>query len=58
MNTLFEQAKAKYAKFGVDVECALETLKTIPVSIHCWQGDDVAVYSSRSTLPLSAPRIA
>ena len=41
MSTIFEQAKAKYAKFGVDVESALEKLKTIPVSIHCWQGDDV-----------------
>ena len=37
----FELAKKQYLDYGVDVEKALETLKTIPVSMHCWQGDDV-----------------
>ena len=37
----YTEAKEKYAKLGVDVEAALETLKGVPVSLHCWQGDDV-----------------
>ncbi len=37
----FELAKNRYAAAGVDVDQALKTLKTIPISVHCWQGDDV-----------------
>ena len=37
----FDEAKAIYKNFGVDVEKALEILKEVPVSMHCWQGDDV-----------------
>lgn len=39
--TNYEIAKKKYEAIGVDTEAALETLKNIPVSLHCWQGDDV-----------------
>ncbi len=39
--TRFESAKQIFASYGVDVEKAMETLKTLPVSMHCWQGDDV-----------------
>jgi L-rhamnose isomerase len=35
-------AKERYAKLGVDTDKALEELSSIPVSINCWQGDDVA----------------
>lgn len=35
------EAKEKYAGLGVDTDKAIETLKKIPVSLHCWQGDDV-----------------
>ena len=38
---MYELAREEYAKIGVDTEAAIETLKNIPVSIHCWQGDDV-----------------
>jgi L-rhamnose isomerase len=38
----FEQAKKRYADWGVDVDRALATLASIPLSLHCWQGDDVA----------------
>lgn len=38
---MFDFAKKEYAKYGVDVEAALSKLKDIPVSVHCWQGDDV-----------------
>ncbi len=37
----FMEAKNAYAAYGVNVEQAIETLKTVPVSLHCWQGDDV-----------------
>lgn len=37
----FEEAKRIYAEVGVDVEAALARLSKIPVSMHCWQGDDV-----------------
>ena len=42
MEKEFAQAKERYESMGVDVDKALETLKTIPISMHCWQGDDVA----------------
>ncbi|TWT87168.1 L-rhamnose isomerase [Pseudobythopirellula maris] len=38
----FESAKQQYADQGVDVEAALARLADIPISLHCWQGDDVA----------------
>ncbi len=37
----YESAKEQYLALGIDTEKALEVLKTIPVSMHCWQGDDV-----------------
>ncbi|HET9492978.1 MAG TPA: L-rhamnose isomerase [Chloroflexia bacterium] len=42
----FEIAKERYAGMGVDVERALERLGRISLSIHCWQGDDVAGFES------------
>lgn len=42
------EAKARYASYGVDTEKALETLKNKPVSIHCWQGDDVKGFDNPS----------
>jgi L-rhamnose isomerase len=37
----FALAKERYAGLGVDVERALARLAAIPISLHCWQGDDV-----------------
>lgn len=37
----YEYAKEVYQKIGVDVDKALEILKGLPISMHCWQGDDV-----------------
>ncbi|MGG1593295.1 L-rhamnose isomerase [Terribacillus saccharophilus] len=37
----YELAKSMYEALGVDVEAALDELKTVPISIHCWQGDDI-----------------
>lgn len=38
---MYEIAKKEYAVYGVDTEAAIAKLKDIPLSIHCWQGDDV-----------------
>lgn len=37
----FELAKQRYADIGVDVDQAMARLDSVPVSMHCWQGDDV-----------------
>ena len=37
----YHAAKEMYAAIGVDTDAAIAKLKTIPVSLHCWQGDDV-----------------
>jgi L-rhamnose isomerase len=34
-------ARERYASLGVDTESVLKTLGSIPISLHCWQGDDV-----------------
>ena len=39
--TNYEAAKERYKQYGVDTDKAIECLKNIPVSLHCWQGDDV-----------------
>ena len=39
--TRYESAKELYAKYGVDTDAAIAKCKAIPVSLHCWQGDDV-----------------
>ena len=46
----YESAKAMYLDYGVDTDKAIETLKTIPVSMHCWQGDDVTGFDSKEAL--------
>ncbi len=37
----YDLAKEAYAGFGVDTDAALATLAGIPISLQCWQGDDV-----------------
>ncbi len=37
----YAYAKERYAAIGVDTDAAIEKLKTVPVSLPCWQGDDV-----------------
>ena len=41
INENYERAKEIYASFGIDTDKVLEEIKKIPISIHCWQGDDV-----------------
>ena len=39
-------AREIYAKYGVDVDAAMKSVAETPVSIHCWQGDDVAGFEN------------
>ena len=41
INDSYERAKELYGSFGVDTDRVMEDIKKIPISIHCWQGDDV-----------------
>ncbi len=46
----YELARQRYAELGVDTEKALATLATIPISLHCWQGDDVGGFEHAGEL--------
>ena len=37
----YDSAKELYAAYGVDTDAAIRKLKNVPLSVHCWQGDDV-----------------
>ncbi|XBS69108.1 L-rhamnose isomerase [Acerihabitans sp. KWT182] len=39
-------AKQRFADIGVDADRALQLLDTVPISMHCWQGDDVAGFEN------------
>src|SRR5438552_4958251 len=42
----FKLARERYAALGVDVDKALNQLAKIPISLHCWQGDDVGGFEN------------
>jgi L-rhamnose isomerase len=44
----YETAKAAFADWGVDTDAALDRLSGIPISMHCWQGDDVVGFETRT----------
>ncbi|NBH28151.1 L-rhamnose isomerase [Lachnospiraceae bacterium] len=46
----YEAAKEMYGKIGVDTDAAIARLKEIPVSLHCWQGDDVTGFDHEGPL--------
>ncbi len=46
----YDEAKKLYAALGVDTESALNKLKDVTISVHCWQGDDVIGFDSPSAL--------
>ena len=46
----YEEAKKIYSTLGIDTEKALDTLKDVTVSVHCWQGDDVVGFDSKESL--------
>jgi L-rhamnose isomerase len=46
----YKLACERYAEYGVDCEKALRRLKSLSISLHCWQGDDVAGFERSGTL--------
>jgi len=46
----YEQAKEIYKQIGIDTDAAIDALKIIPISMHCWQGDDVTGFEGSKTL--------
>jgi len=54
---LYSFAQETYAALGVDTEAALRRLAGVPISLHCWQGDDVGGSRKPATiLPAAALR--
>ena len=49
----YEEAKSRYAAIGVDTDRAIEILKTVPIALHCWQGDDVRGFDTDPNKPLT-----
>ena len=49
----YENAKGAYAKYGIDTDKAIEKLKSVSVSLHCWQGDDVRGFATDPEKPLT-----
>ena len=49
----YAEAKEKYASLGIDVEGAMTKLDKVPVSLHCWQGDDVRGFDGDPSKPLT-----
>ncbi len=43
----YSQAKEQYARLGVDADAAIRKLQTVPVALHCWQGDDVGGFDQK-----------
>ena len=50
MTTRYEYAKQKYAKIGINTEEVLKKLASLPISLHCWQGDDVSGFEDTGSL--------
>ncbi len=46
----YKLAKERYAALGIDTDQAIATLEKIPISLHCWQTDDVMGFESNAGL--------
>jgi L-rhamnose isomerase len=42
----YAAARDRYADLGVDTDAALIRLAAVPISLHCWQGDDVGGFEN------------
>lgn len=49
-NCDYSAAQQRYAAIGISTEEAINTLAGIPVSMHCWQGDDVSGFENSGSL--------
>ena len=47
---IYDYAKEKYAALGIDTDAAIERALSVPISMHCWQGDDVRGFDTDSAL--------
>jgi len=45
----YKLAKERYAELGVNTDQAIEKLAAVPISLHCWQGDDVGGFENFGT---------
>lgn len=46
----YDEAKKIYAAYGIDTDKAIEALRDVTISVHCWQGDDVTGFDSKESL--------
>ncbi len=46
LDNAYALAREIYAEIGVDTDAAMAKLKTVPVSVHCWQIDDVGGFEN------------
>ena len=46
----YEESKKLFAAMGVDAYKAIERLSKVPISVHCWQGDDVKGFDREGPL--------
>ncbi len=46
IRSAFEAAREAYGEIGVDVEAAMKNLDNFPISLHCWQADDVGGFET------------
>ncbi|MGA2032607.1 MAG: L-rhamnose isomerase [Thermoguttaceae bacterium] len=53
LENAYAVARERYAELGVDTDRALQALAEIPISMHCWQGDDVGGFESAGDLSAS-----
>lgn len=49
----YEVAKEFYSQYGIDVDWAMSAVNRIPISMHCWQGDDVAGFEKKEDSSLT-----
>ena len=50
MTTMYDLAREEYAALGIDTEAVMEKLAAKPISVHCWQGDDVLGFDQEGGL--------
>lgn len=49
-NIIYEDAKSIYGSYGIDTDAAIERTLNAPISLHCWQGDDVRGFEGATSL--------
>ena len=49
----YSEARERYAAMGIDTDAAMAKLRDVPVSLHCWQGDDVRGFDGDLSKPLT-----